>query len=589
MLCSLLLTGVDMTRTEFDLLTTLTRVYDHARSHFVFEICEPPTKRFLNALRIREEEDGGRMPWFLYKTALLERMQNSSTIDGLISYILKPRDNNCPIGLWVVERIAERRLLNDDGIEMSEDTWLELLLAFVTNEEKQTLQVPAREQRAAVDGGAGYTVMSLQRALTRYDPATFRKFQQGHCHDPVAARVLALHKLVMAEKAGTQPRGKTKAELEPHAAGKDKADLESHAAGKSSAPPPPRKTKPNEKFDRRSALPVKEGKPDEALYASFPEKSLRRRLWDAVVSGKCTRCNGPHLRNACPKSRQGWENDFEKDNFFSKPPPEMKKQLRVQLSGNARNLPAPEILSVMSPLGRCLIDTCSDVSVARRDVPIGTLELGRSDRTPPVHISDVYVVEPEMLPAGVVALLGVADIQALGISLDAVLSSPGCSWEEAVRSSLAQRVRRGFRRCFGFGPPPERRVPLRRGELASRVREMAPAPPARCAQTPIAEADLEGTRPSRGDSGSCWRADASAHCQPSCRIVSRGNGPQGGPSGPEGRRHPPFSCIIVCPRPTRPLDLASEAHEILRREKGPKDRDLPHLGGVRATNKRGEQ
>ncbi len=70
------------------------------------------------------------MPWSLYKEALLKRMLNSSTIDGLISFILKPRDGNCPISLWVAERIAERHLLNDDGIEMSEDTWLELLLAL---------------------------------------------------------------------------------------------------------------------------------------------------------------------------------------------------------------------------------------------------------------------------------------------------------------------------------------------------------------------------------------------------------------------------------------------------------------------------
>jgi hypothetical protein len=58
----------------------------------------------------------------LYKTAFLERMQNSSTIDGLISFILKPRDDECPrsISLWVAERIVERRLLNDDGIEMPE-------------------------------------------------------------------------------------------------------------------------------------------------------------------------------------------------------------------------------------------------------------------------------------------------------------------------------------------------------------------------------------------------------------------------------------------------------------------------------------
>jgi hypothetical protein len=45
---AVLITGVDMTRTEFELLRTLTRVYDHSRSHFVFEICEPATKRFLN-------------------------------------------------------------------------------------------------------------------------------------------------------------------------------------------------------------------------------------------------------------------------------------------------------------------------------------------------------------------------------------------------------------------------------------------------------------------------------------------------------------------------------------------------------------
>ena len=105
------------------------------------------------------------MGWSRYKNALLERMQNSSTIDGLISFILKPRDNGCPISLWVAERIAERRLLNEDGIDMSEDTWLELVLAFVTNEEKQTLQVPARDQRANFDEGAGYTIHQPAAAI----------------------------------------------------------------------------------------------------------------------------------------------------------------------------------------------------------------------------------------------------------------------------------------------------------------------------------------------------------------------------------------------------------------------------------------
>jgi hypothetical protein len=130
-------------------------------------------------------------------------MQNSSVIDGLLSYVIKPRENGCPIGLWIAERIAERRLLNDDGIDMSEDTWLELVLAFVTNEEKQTLQVPARERRGEHDDGNGYTVLSLQGALARFDPATFRKFKQSFCQDPVTVRVVTIAGLSITKKTDT--------------------------------------------------------------------------------------------------------------------------------------------------------------------------------------------------------------------------------------------------------------------------------------------------------------------------------------------------------------------------------------------------
>jgi hypothetical protein len=117
-----MMTCLDMTQTEFDLLETLIRVYDAARSHFVFEICDPPVKRFLNATRIRFEEDSICMPFSLYKSTLLDRMQNGSVVDGLISYILKPRENNCTLSLWVAERVAERRLIGEDGIEMSTST-----------------------------------------------------------------------------------------------------------------------------------------------------------------------------------------------------------------------------------------------------------------------------------------------------------------------------------------------------------------------------------------------------------------------------------------------------------------------------------
>jgi hypothetical protein len=261
---------------------------------------------------------------------------------------------------------------------------------------------------------------------------------------------MSLHRLVAAEKAAPPPRAKARVELESHAA---------TTQGVSSAS----KTKTKETFDKKESLPNKSGKLDQTLYDSFPPKSLRRRLWDAVVAGHCPRCSGPHLRVACPKPRQVWEDDFEKEDFFTKPPPPVKKQIRVQLATNS-SLPSPAILAVVCPFGRCLIDTCSDVSVARLDVitdvravrhPVmvehmgretvlseaGTLELRSFSGAPSTFLRDVHVVAPELLPAGVVALLGVADIRALNLSLDAVIDNPDCIWERAVRRPWFWRAR----------------------------------------------------------------------------------------------------------------------------------------------------
>ena len=103
--------------------------------------------------------------------------------------------------------------------------------ANVTNEEKQTLQIPARDQRAAFNEGAGYDLPALQHSLGIFDPNTFKRFQQSHCHDPVAVRVLSLHRLVAAEKGPTNPR-RGKAELEAHAADKDGASTADKTRGR---------------------------------------------------------------------------------------------------------------------------------------------------------------------------------------------------------------------------------------------------------------------------------------------------------------------------------------------------------------------
>jgi hypothetical protein len=78
---------LEMSHTEFSLLETLVRVYDHARSHFIFEICEEAIKRFLNAQRIRFEENAERMPFVRYQSLLLDHMQNSSVLIGWTYFI----------------------------------------------------------------------------------------------------------------------------------------------------------------------------------------------------------------------------------------------------------------------------------------------------------------------------------------------------------------------------------------------------------------------------------------------------------------------------------------------------------------------
>ncbi len=101
----------------------------------------------------------------------------------------------------------------------------------------------------------------------------------------------------------------------------------------------------------------------------------------------------------------------------------------------------------------CLIDTCSDVTLARRDVltsvrraetavvishlggetnlrDFGTLDL-EPHRACPVTLCNVFAVDAGGLPAGVVALIGMSDVIRLGLSLDRIAARPGCPLEEA--------------------------------------------------------------------------------------------------------------------------------------------------------------
>jgi hypothetical protein len=126
--------------------------------------------------------------------------------------------------------------------------------------------------------------------------------------------------------------------------------------------------------------------------------------------------------------------------------------VRVQLTP-AVNRPRPQVLHILCSAGMCLIDTCSDVTLAWRDVlrsiqraetavviahlggetnlqDFGSLDL-EPGRNGTVTICNAFAVEAGDLPAGVVALIGVSDVLHLGLSLDRIAEHPSYSLQEA--------------------------------------------------------------------------------------------------------------------------------------------------------------
>jgi hypothetical protein len=165
----------------------MVEVYDKARSHFLFEIVELPVKRYLNAERLKAEADAPprNLSYWEYRILFLQR---SELTQDLLSYILKPREEGCPIYLWTAERISESNLLTNNGLTMSDPAWLAYTLAFITPEERQILQIPSLADRVSYDNGRGYTLVDLETSINAMDVTTLKRFRQSACTDPVARR-----------------------------------------------------------------------------------------------------------------------------------------------------------------------------------------------------------------------------------------------------------------------------------------------------------------------------------------------------------------------------------------------------------------
>jgi hypothetical protein len=180
-----------MDATELQIYTKMMEVYDRAKSHFLFDIVEVQVERFLNAERLRAEaEQPARVLFYAeYKDLFLNRTQNSELTQDLLSYILKPREEGCPIYLWAAERISESNLLTADGLAMSNQAWLAYTLAFVTPDERQILHVPSLADRATYDNGRGYALSDPEEAIGTMDVTTLKRFRQSACNDPGAMQI----------------------------------------------------------------------------------------------------------------------------------------------------------------------------------------------------------------------------------------------------------------------------------------------------------------------------------------------------------------------------------------------------------------
>ncbi len=123
-----------------------------------------------------------------------------------------------------------------------------------------------------------------------------------------------------------------------------------------------------QKLDHPNSLPQKSGKIDQELYTKFKKDGLRRRLWDAVKQGHCTRCGSTeHLRSKCVQEAKGWEADFNKGaEFWIRTAGKLAvngKQASMQVEASGQSA----VLCVRIEDELVVLDSASDVSLARVD------------------------------------------------------------------------------------------------------------------------------------------------------------------------------------------------------------------------------
>jgi hypothetical protein len=409
--------------------------------------------RYLNAERIKADAAGAPLKWEAYKALLYARLKDSTAAHTLIDFTIKPREDGLPVSLWAAERRAERELLTKDNTAMAEATWMQFVLSFVPNEERIILQVPNERDAAALNAGAGYLMTDFEAAVAASDHNTFKRFRQSACTDPLAKRIIAVHKAIaFADSA----KGNQKQKVNPDSNLKKKVISANEKSPKLPSAANEKSPKAPSTADAWKSKPAFSGDALKKLDTTVPggcdtlfkAGTLRKKLLDRVKAKQCVRCgSAAHLRSACPDPRGPFEDDFDRGPAF------WSKQHRATF-GVTSAFHGSLCLRVHSPAGVVGIDTMSDVTTALRGsltsvrpcpaLPLqhlgGTTALTRHGRLCLGSLGsvDAYVATADQLPPHCVAILGMPDITRLGLSVDHILHHNGCDIDAACAAPVAR-------------------------------------------------------------------------------------------------------------------------------------------------------
>jgi hypothetical protein len=178
----------------------LVLAHDDALCHNLYDMCDAKLGRLLNADHLKALAKDKALGHAAHKKLLMQQFMDDAEEEDLLTYFEKPREEGLPVTLWVAERRAGRALLEKDGMQMKEKSWLTHALVFLSSDERTILDMPANRDLPTYMSDsrdpAGCTMEDLEEAVAISDPEGFKRFRHNVVVNPLAKRVLHRHRAV---------------------------------------------------------------------------------------------------------------------------------------------------------------------------------------------------------------------------------------------------------------------------------------------------------------------------------------------------------------------------------------------------------